>query len=413
MDIPERILFFMALLIVALAAQPVAQRIRVPFSALLVLFGYIGSELIIATGLDTGLRWHEFHDIVLYVLLPVLIFESALNLDAKLFVRNLIPILLLAVPLMLLSAGITAAILYFSIGHSEGFPWLAALITGAILAATDPVAVVDIFRKAGLPERLLVLVEGESLLNDATAIVLFMVFLSVVLGDVSSVTFSGAALQFLKIFAGGLAVGTVTGFAAGFLIRFVRDGIHRGVLSLISAYVGFLVAEAAGLSGVMAVLVTGILFGLASIRYPEVPKESAFVPKLWSFIAYVANVVIFLLVGITVHASMFADRWLAMLLGIIAVLAARAIGIFGVMPLVLRLPGLDSVGPGYQVCLYWGGLRGAVALALALSLPTSLDSWFTIQSITYGVVLFTLFVQAPTMPFLMRRVHFRQRENDG
>lgn len=141
-----------------------------PFPALLLLPGFAGSELLPALGQDTGLRAEGFHDLIFYVFLPVLLFAAAFSIDARALGRNLLPILVLALPVMLLSTLITAALVHYGIGHPQGFPWIPALLTGVLLSATDPAALTALLRALGVPERLVVLIEGESLFNDVLAL---------------------------------------------------------------------------------------------------------------------------------------------------------------------------------------------------------------------------------------------------
>ncbi len=406
------IFMFMMMLLVAVICRPLARYVFLPFSALLVLVGFVGSELIVGAGVDIGLRWHHFHDLVLLVLLPVLIFESALNINAKLLFENLLAALVLAIPLVVLSAGVTAVLTYYGIGSASGFPWIAALLTGALLSATDPVAVLDLFRKAGVPDRLLVLVDGESLFNDATAIVLYTLLLALALDPASEITWGGAFLKFFVVFLGGGLAGAAIGGLAALMLRLISQHILQGVISLISAYTAFLVAEEIfHVSGVMAVLGAGLCISWAC-RNVKQAQQNAFMGELWEFNAFIANATIFLLVGMTVTVDMFQDQWVAMLVGVAAVLISRAIGIFGVIPWLRFFPGIDAIGIKYRTAMFWGGLRGAVALALALSLPLELGYWYTVQSIAYGVVLFTLFVQAPTMPVLLNALGLKAAGRD-
>ena len=402
MHLPHIILMFMAMLLFALVLAPLAKRMHLPFSALLVLGGFFGSELIVLAGFDTGLRWNHFHDIIFFLLLPALIFESAINMNVSLFLKNLLPILILAIPLMLLSAFITAIVLYFGISHSAGFPFIAALLTGVILSATDPVAVLDLFKRLNAPKRLCILVDGESLLNDATAIVAFGIVLSIAtMGDIAF-TVSSSLLLFFKIFFGGIAVGLITGGVSILVYRIKLNGVLQGVVSLFCAYGSFIIAEELlGVSGVMAVLVTGLIIGWQRGLHPQ--NYTSFLEELWEYNAYIANTMVFLLMGITITVGMFTEQWVAMLLGVVAILLSRAIALFGFIPLISKLPGVEKISRGYQVIMFWGGLRGAVVLALALSLPLELEYWYTIQSIAYGVVLFTLFVQAPSIGLLMKK----------
>ncbi len=402
MQVYVSITILILFLLVAVLSAPLAKRIGVPFSALLVIEGFVGSELIVALGFDLGLRWYHFHDLVFFILLPVLIFESALNIDVKLLFKNLIPIVILAIPIMLLSTGITAVLLYYGIDHALGFPVVAALLTGAILSATDPVAVLDVFKQIKAPERLSILVDGESLFNDATVIVLFGLFISFAQMDAGSFSGLNALKEFIFVFFGGIVVGSVLGILFMLLYKVVRGSFAKSLISIIAAYSAFILAEHfLHVSGVMAVLVTGLAISWERCKKTE---ASNFVEKLWEFNAYTANILIFLLVGITITVEMFTSHWLAMLLGIMSVLIARAIGIFVVLPLVSKLPYVDPISRGYQAIIFWGGLRGAVVVALALSIPLELEYWYTVQSIAYGVVLFTLFVQAPTIKLLMKWV---------
>jgi CPA1 family monovalent cation:H+ antiporter len=370
MGTEHTVLILIGMLLLAIAIQPLARRIHLPFTATLVIAGFGASELLVSSGFDTGIRAQGFHDLIFFVFLPILIFESAYNINVRLLCQNLLPILILAIPLMLLSTLITAVLVYYGIGHASGFPWIAALITGALLSATDPVAVVAMFKQMGVPPRLAILVEGESLFNDATAIVIFGVFIAIATGSDGPMTFTDAALHFARVFFGGMLVGAVTGLLFTGIVRLLQDTITRSLATVLSAYVSFVLAESfLHVSGVMSVLV---------------------------------NALVFLLMGVVTTTSMFEERWLAMLIGIAAVLVARAIGIFVFVPLLNRATPIEPISRPYQAVMMWGGLRGAVTLALALSLPVTLDYWWTIQSIAFGVVIFTLFAQATSTGGLLR-----------
>ncbi len=396
------ILIFSGLLLLAIVIQPLARKFNVPFTATLVVAGFIASELLVMAGIDTGIRAENFHDLIFFVFLPVLVFESAYNINARLLWKNLLPILFLAIPLMLLSTVITAALVYFGIGHPAGFPWIAALLTGALLSATDPVAVVALLRQMGVSERLAMLMEGESLFNDATAIVVFSVFLAIATGSDGPMSAGDASQHFLRTFLGGILTGIVSGLIFTVLIKLSSETIIKALASVISAYLAYIVAETVlHVSGVMAVLITGLILGYRR-QHAGTGTATGFEQELWEFNAYVANVLVFLFVGVTITLGMFEERWLAMLIGIAGVLLARALGILACVPVLNRVTPIEPVSRPFQVVMLWGGLRGAITLALALSLPTSLDYWWTIQSIAFGVVLFTLFIQATTMAPLLR-----------
>ena len=398
------LLIFVAMLLLAVLSEPLARLLHLPFSALLVLIGFIGSELLVAGGVDTNLRWQQFNYLILHVFVPILVFESAFNMKAPVLLKNLLPVLLLAIPVMLLAAGITAIAVYYGIGHPTGFPWLAALLCGVIVSATDPVAVVALFKQLGAPDRLTALLEGESLFNDATAIVMFTLLVAAATSG-ESIQISTAAISFGYTFIGGVIAGAVFGVAGAWLYRFFNTAILRALISIISAYLAFFVAEhVLHVSGIVAVLLAGLILGENHRRKAQVDgKVDAFAGELWELSAYCCNALLFLLAGVTITLQMFESHWLAMIIGVAAAAVARALAMYGVLPVCMHvLPGEQIPGP-YRTVMMWGGLRGAVSLALALSLPTTLQGWYSVQSIVYGVVLFTLFVQAPLMPRLIKR----------
>lgn len=395
-------LYFMAILLVGLLLEPLARRLHMPFIAALVAGGFAVSQLLVGMGLDIGLRWHHFHDLVFYVFLPVLIFESAISLDVRILLRNLFPVLLLALPLLLLSAAITGALLYFGIGHPQGFPWTTALVGGVLLSATDPVAVTELSRRLPLPQRLLTLMEGESLLNDATTVVFFILLLSVAVGhDRIDADLTGAGIDFLRISFGGLALGLLSGVAGCWLMRWLDR--RRFIVSVLAAYASYLAAEHwLHVSGVMATLSCGLWIGHALRTDPDIDARSL-LPG-WEQLGWVANSALFLLAGVTITVSMFEQRWLAMLIGIAAVLVTRLLSVWLVAWLTSLVPGQLPLSRADRAVMVAGGLRGAITLALALSLPLELEGWWTVQSVAYGVVVFSLFVQAPLLEPLVKKL---------
>ena len=401
---------FTLLLVLSLAAEPLARRLHLPHTSLLILLGALtGYGLTLGLDIDTGLRATNFRDLVFFVLLPVLIFDAAFNIEFDELNSNLLPILVLAIVGMLLTTLIAGVLLYGGIGHPSGFPWIAALLAGALLAATDPVAVVAQMKSLGAPERLGVLLEGESLFNDATAIVTFSILLGLALMPTAELTVHEAVLDFMIVFSGGAFIGLIIGWIATWLFRHARSGIHATVITLTAAYSSFLVAEAGlHVSGVMAALVAGLILGRTRL---ETEKTASEVEFFWQSVTYLANGTVFLLMGFTITVSMFMDRWLAMLIAIGAVLLARLVSTFGSLFVVNRLL-RERIPLAYQQVVFWGGLRGVVVIALALSLPAELPYWYTIQSMAFAVVLFTMFVQAPTTPWLLRRSHLAQGVRD-
>ena len=418
MFVEHIILSLVIILGLSLLAQPLSKWLHLPFASILVVLGFVSSELVVLAGIDTGIRADNFQAIIFYIFIPVLVFESAYNLDKKQLKKNLIVILSLSVIAMLLTCLIAAALLFYGIGHESGFPWLAALITGAILAATDPVSVVAKLKEMKAPKRIEVLLEGESLFNDATAIVLFGVFLSMAAATGSAATADidyspiDIGIRFLSVFIGGGVTGLAVGLSLGLLQRKLNQCLMTGVLSLIVAYGSYLLAEYFMVSGVMSTLLAALSFSIIAQENIDSDgvslsqKEARIASNnkyLWDVLAHVANVSVFLVMGAVITLEMFEQRWLAMLIAIVSLLIARAISVYGVMFCFSFFKNL-KVSPSSQTVMVWGGLRGAVTLALALSLPTSLEYWWTIQSIAFGVVMFSLFVQAPTMSLLAKRL---------
>ena len=395
------LLSFTGLLLIALLIEPVAARLRLPFGAALVAVGFAGSEALIGLGIDTGLRWYHFTNLILHVFLPVLVFESAFNLDIRHLFKNIVAVIYLAVPMYLLATCVTGTLIFLGIAHPLGFPWLVALLAGALVSATDPVAVVDICKKLGVPARLLVMLDGESLFNDSIAIVLVTLLLSLTTMPDQTLSVMSVIFEFLRIFFGGLVCGAGIGLAGALLMKLFNTGISRGILTLAAAIFSVSVAEHVfDVSGVMAVLTAGLIMGEANRRLGTI----AFIGYLWNLNGYIATALIFLLVGATITVEMFSSQWLAMIIGIVAALLSRVLIVYVFLPPLQWVQLIEPISIAHRTVLFWGGLRGAVVLALALSLPLELEAWFTVQSIAYGVVLFTLLLQAPAMEPLLKRL---------
>ncbi len=389
------------LLLVASVAGIGLKRLRLPYTIGLVVVGLALGVL--ARGVDglAVLRHVELSpELILFVFLPTLIFESAFNLDSRLLAKNLAPVLVLAAPGLILSTLVIGGLLTWLTPLGPG----PALLFGALISATDPVAVIALFREIGAPKRLTILVEGESLFNDATAIVAFQIVLAVLVGGVLTVgTLTRGAGQFALVFGGGLVVGGVIGYAMVRSIALAQDDpLVEVALTTVVAYAAFIAADHyLRVSGVMAVVGAGAVIGtLGSTRFA--PEVRAYLQQFWEYAAFVANSLIFLLVGMSVRPEVLAAMAGPIGWAIVAATLARAVTVFGLVPLVERLPGVAPVGRRHQVVLFWGGLRGAVALALALSLPAGFAGRELIITLAVGVVLFTLLTGGLTMAPLIR-----------
>ncbi len=393
----------MSLLLVAALIQMVVRRIRLPFSVALVLVGmglaaladhYPGKLALLG---DIELS----SDLVLYVFLPTLVFESAYNLDARLLRHNISAVLLLAVPGLLLSTALIGILLSLL----TPIPLVPALLLGAILSATDPVAVIALFKKLGAPQRLTVLVEGESLFNDATALVLSRILVGVLLaGGLSWGEVGQGVVDFVLHFFGGYTVGWALARLTGTVLGWVRsDSFVEITLTTILAYGAFLIAEEAlHLSGVLATMAAGLtLGGWGRVKVSSPVRE--YMEHFWEYLAFIANALVFLLVGLRVDPGALLEAAPLIAWTLLAMLISRASVVYGLMPLVGRMPGEQPVARNYQTVMVWGGLRGAIALAIVMSLPYfELRESFT--AIVMGAVLFTLLVQGLTMQPLIHRL---------
>ncbi|GAA0792128.1 cation:proton antiporter [Marinobacterium sediminicola] len=405
--VAELVGIIFTLLLVALSIYQVSRSTKLPFTVLLVLTGIaitaLGDSIPALQKAEAALSISP--DLILFVFLPALIFESSYNLDARQLRRNAVPILSLAIPGLLLSTGLIGIIVWLALD----LDLMASLLIGAILSATDPVAVIALFRQIGAPGRLSTLIEGESLLNDATALVLSKILLGVLAaGTLSSQALGNGVIDFIVLFAGGLLFGVLTGYLTGQLIGWLdSDPILEIGLTSVLAYLAFLIAEELlHVSGIMATLGAGLTLGTWG-RLRIASSVRIYLEQFWGVLAFTANALLFLLLGMQVNLVELASAWHLLIWVIMALLASRALVIFGLLPLVGRLPGQDPIGLGYRFIMFWGGLRGAIALAIVLSLPDYPFKDLFIALVT-GSVLFTLLVQGLTIKPAMRAMKLDQ-----
>jgi CPA1 family monovalent cation:H+ antiporter len=383
------------LILVATLVAIAVRRIRVPYTVALVL---VGLFITFRRPLDIEVT----PELILGLFVPPLIFDAAFQLDFRSLRENLTPILILAVPGVLFTAVLVGGIV------AVGTPLtLSVAITfGALIAATDPVAVISLFRALGVPHRLAVAIEGESLFNDGTAIVVFSIALEAALSG----TFDPLAglFDFVQVALGGMAVGAALGWLAAQLIARVNEPLVVTSLTTLLAYGAYLVAERLHVSGVLAVVMAGLFSGnLSTPRISPTTKFMLF--NLWEYLAFLANSLVFLLIGLEVELPKLADNLGPIMVAVGAVLFSRAIVVYGLSWLVHRVGTPAHIPASWRHVLFWGGLRGAISLALALSLPVALPERETLEAMTFGVVLFTLLGQGTTVQFLLKRLGLTER----
>jgi len=412
MPLSESILILMALLALAMIAAPLTRRLPIPFTVVLVGIGI---------GLGWASQfWEPLHllqhfrltpDLVLFVFLPVLIFESGYNLDARQLIKDIFPVLMLAVPALLLSTLLIGTGLHLIFNMQPGL----ALLFGALISATDPVAVIALFKELGAPLRLTVLVEGESLFNDATAIVVFHILLGLALtgGSLGVDMLGHASLEFLYVFFGGALLGLACGWIFCEWMRLLRDNFSGIlVLSIILAYTSFITAEHfLHISGVMAVVGSSLCLGVYGItRISHHAGEG--LRESWEGFAYVCNSLLFLLVGLSVDLNSLASHlpYIAAAIGLVMI--SRVPAVYWLLPATLRAFRLPRVRSGDKHIMWWGGLKGGLAIAIVLSLPEDLVGRQLLLDMTLGVVIFTLLVNAPTIEPLMARLGLGKLNDD-
>lgn len=383
------------LIVVATFVAIAARRVRLPYTVSLVLVGLLIS-------IPHTLEVEVTPELILALFVPPLIFEAAFHLDFRLLRENLVPIIMLAVPGVLVAALIVGGMV--ALGTSLALP--TALVFGTLIAATDPVAVVSLLRDLGVPRRLAVALEGESLFNDGTAIVLFNIAVVAVLSG----TFDPMAglFDFLRVAVGGLAIGAGLGWVTGQLIARMDDRLIVTTLTTLLAYGSYVGAERFHVSGVLAVVGAGLLSGNVGLAGAS-PSTKIMLFNLWEFLAFLANSLVFLLIGLNVNLTNLWANLGLIAVGLVAVLVSRAVLAYGLPWLVHRRRGRAHLPPSWRHVLFWGGLRGAISLALALSLPVAMAERETLQAMAFGVMLFTLLAQGTTIQFLLKRLGLTER----
>ena len=381
-------------ILVALAAR----RLRLPYTVGLV---FAGAALALFR-VEAGLALTQ--DLIFDVVLPPLLFEAALNLNWNELKRDLA----LVVALSTAGVALCAAVVAFGLVQWVGWRPEPALVFGAMIAATDPIAVIALLHEAGVKGRLRLIIEAESLFNDGAAAVLFTLVLAWIAHDPASASGWREAASGAMIVAGGLAIGLLVGLAAVLIAGTSDDHLVETALTAVAAFGSFLVAQYAGVSGVLATVTAGIVMGnlgvlgkRGSLGLALTARGRAFVLEFWRFAAFLANSLVFLLIGSAMAKIDFArEGWRTLLLAVLLALAGRAAAVYPVCLLFSRTRWAAPLSD--QHLLWWGGLRGALALALALSTPADLPQREDILITAFAVVAFSVVVQGLTAPFALK-----------
>ena len=279
-----------------------------------------------------------------------------------------------------------------------GLPLLIALLFGSIISATDPISVLAIFKDLRVDKRLSLIMEGESLLNDGTAVVLFGILFGAVVAEKLSVPKS--VEQYVLAVVGGAILGSTLGYLASRMTETADDPQVEITLTTILAYGSYLFAYHLHLSGVIATASAGLMLGNVGSKEGISPRARIAMQSFWEHISFVMNSLVFLLIGLEIHVRELLQNWTSVLLAIGAVLLARILSVYLLVPLSNRFA--EKIPFRWQHVAVWGGLRGALALALALSLNSAFPYREQILNLTFGVVIFSILVQGLTIKPLVK-----------
>lgn len=409
MDIATVVRILVLLLLIALTVILLTRRLSVPYTLGLVVVGLIISLLNVLPNI------HLDSAVVLFVFLPALIFEGSWSISLQRLRQNWTTIFLLVVPGLLLEIVLIALPLYFL----TRLGWEVALLLSAILSPTDPVAVLGLFKQLKVDENIASIIEGESLFNDGVAGSLYQTFLVLVLASVHGQPLSAgqAWVEGLKTFfveaGGGVVIGLASGFLVSRIVKHIDDPLIETTITIVTAYGVYLLAGALGTSGIIALIVAALILGSygRSIGMSEATRLA--VDNFWTVIAFVANALLFLLVGTQLNpihflSSSAASSFLLVAgLTILAVLLAR----FVMVILLPRKapPSPDTFLPAQRFVIFWSGLRGALSLALVLALPLNVPTRDYLVFSTYAVVFFSLMVQGFSLRFILKRIPSLQK----
>ena len=377
------------LLLIAAIVAMVARRFRMPYSVGLIIAGIALSLLHVSPQVQLS------KELIFTILLPPLIFEAALHIHWHELRKDCLVILVLATVGVLVSAGVTTLGLHYIVN----WEWPSALLFSVLIAATDPVSVISIFKETGQRGRLRFLMEAESLFNDGTAAAAFTVAVALFLG--TNITPLRVVTTALLTIGGGVLSGAAVAIMVLLLAGRTEDHLVETTLTTVGAYGSFILAQHFQWSGVLATLTAGLILGNVGPLGALSAKGKEAIESFWEYAAFVGNSFVFLLIGMNGTREKFPKVWAAAMVAILLVTLGRAATVY--LTLLPFAHSSSRVTPKHQHALFWGGLRGALALALALGLPGNLPRREEIITISFAVVAFSVFIQGLTVVPLLRR----------
>ncbi|HEX4713430.1 MAG TPA: sodium:proton antiporter [Ktedonobacteraceae bacterium] len=419
----QNVQLLVLLLVITLVVALISRPLRLPYTLVLVVVGLI----IGISPLLPDLRLNP--NVVLFLFLPALLFEGAWNVDVKQLTANWLVVLLLAVPGLLLSVIVVAALLHWTLG----LPWVLVLLLGAMISPTDPIAVLSLFRQMGFSDHLRTIVEGESLFNDGVGAAIFELVLGVLFVSLGGTEATSAPSWWLSVgealwlMLGGLILGVGVGIGVSRLLRLVDDHLIEMTVTVSVAYGVYLLGVALHTSGLLAVVGAGLVLGSYGRRTGLSDHAQQASHDIWEFLGYVANSFLFLFLGIQIGEHSLLQALAGIGLALVGVVIGRAAMIYTLVPLhdafarrvarhtTTKPPSLFSrpapLPRRWRPILLLSGLRGALSVALVLSLPATLPERGLLEGIVYGVVLVTLLGQGIGLRILLPRWNKRELES--
>ena len=414
-DLLSQELGFVILLSIAAVVAILIRRIKLPYTVALVVVGLILSLF------PNFLQFTVSSDLILAILVPPLVFEATLHIPWRRLRSDLLAILMIAVVGTLIGTFIVGGIVQSVLG----IPWVAAIAFGALISATDPVAVVAFFRSLGVSKRLTILMEGESLFNDGVSIVVFGLAIAageaISAGTGATLTAGDAIVEFLVVGFGGIGVGLFLGYIVSYIVlKNVDDHLIETATTVALAFGSFVVAEEFGIilgledvhfSGILAVVAAGLMVGNIGMQNTS-PTTKLTLDNFWEFLTFVVNSLVFLLIGLEIEIGQLVPFFGAILVAVIAILLSRSVLIYTLTAVYSRIRPRQKIPVPYRHVMFWGGLRGAISLALALTLTGETfgsDTAVELRVMTFGVVLFTLLVQGISIEKLIRSLKLAEK----
>lgn len=393
-ETPLALLVLVALLMAMPLIAFVAGRLRLQYTVLMVLVGLAVSAVPLG---DNVIEVSP--ELAVTLLLPGLVFEAAYRLDGNELRRSFGGVALLAIPGVLVCAAVVAIVLHLA----TGLPLDQSFVVGAIVSATDPVAVVATMRQLRAPSRLVTLIDAESLFNDGTAVLVYAIALGALGGEIS---LAAGAVEFVVGIAASVAIGALIGLVIAWLAGRTEDHLIELTLTVLAAYGTYMVASVVHQSGIIAVVIAGIVIGTYRHETLFTARARDAIDTVWEFLAFILTGVAFLLIGIAIPLDSLPRAAVYIAWGVVAVLVGRALVIYGLLGgssnIGHRLGIAPQIPGSWLHIINWTGLRGAVAMALALSLPSDVPNRLLLQGTIFGIVLFTVLVQGTTAGRVVR-----------